>query len=270
MSIRMFGKLLIYSDLDGTLLDERYSFTDALPALDEIKKRKIPLVFCTSKTRAEIEFFMNRMDLDEPFISENGGAVFIPEGYFHDINFDRIVDGYCIIELGTAYEVIRKILREIQSDSGCSIRGFGDMTVEEVMDNTGLDREMASLSKKREYDEPFVLEGDEGKVLELIEEKGLRHTRGGLFYHALGDNDKGRAVGILTEIFRVNGFSGETVGLGDSFNDFPLLGNVDVPVLVRGRGGNFPDFEAENLIKTDGVGPVGWSEAVLDIIEKSD
>ena len=48
--------LLVFTDLDGTLLDhETYSFELALPAIDVLKEKNIPLIFCTSKTRAEIE-----------------------------------------------------------------------------------------------------------------------------------------------------------------------------------------------------------------------
>jgi len=258
--------LIIYSDLDGTLLDVNYSFHDALPALREVKRRGIPLIFCTSKTRAEIEYFREEMGIGDPFISENGGAVFIPEGYFRDVKFDKMIGGYGVIELGTGYGEIRRVLAEVKRECECEIRGFGDLSVEELMEISGLDRRSAELSKMREYDEPFIMEcsvEERDRVLELIRERGLGYTRGGLFSHLVGDNDKGRAVNVLTETFRRNGFGGWTVGLGDSCNDFPLLENVDVPVLVRKPGGGFADFMREDLVKTEGVGPVGWNQAVL-------
>lgn len=53
----MRAPLIILPDLDGTLLDPRhaYSFQEALPALKAINHRHIPLILCSSKTRAEIE-----------------------------------------------------------------------------------------------------------------------------------------------------------------------------------------------------------------------
>ena len=49
---------LIFTDLDGTLLDYKtYSYKKASKALSLIKKDKIPLIFCTSKTKAEIEYY---------------------------------------------------------------------------------------------------------------------------------------------------------------------------------------------------------------------
>ena len=50
-------KFVIYTDLDGTLLDHvTYTFHPALDALELIEKKKIPLIISTSKTRPEIEF----------------------------------------------------------------------------------------------------------------------------------------------------------------------------------------------------------------------
>ena len=47
---------IIFSDLDGTLLDQAdYSFAAAKPALGMLRTRGIPLVLCSSKTRVEIE-----------------------------------------------------------------------------------------------------------------------------------------------------------------------------------------------------------------------
>lgn len=268
-SEKVKGKLVIFTDLDGTLLDEQYSFSDALDAIAEIKRRRIPLIICSSKTRAEIEFYMKELKLNEPFISENGGGIFIPAGYFSKLAADKKIGKYYVIELGTPYKELRKILKEVQEITGFKIRGFGDMSVEDIIKLTKLNKRFAELSKKREYDEPFVIESSENaeKILKIIEEKGFKCVRGGLFYHLIRGNDKGKAVKILTEIFKENGFSGLTVGLGDSYNDIPMLENVDIPVLIKRRDG-FIDFHKENLIKSSYIGPKGWNEVILQILEK--
>jgi len=76
-------QLVVFSDLDGTLLDhDTYSFDDARPALERLGHAGVPLVLCTSKTRAEVEPLREALDNDSPFIVENGGAIMIPDGYF--------------------------------------------------------------------------------------------------------------------------------------------------------------------------------------------
>ena len=74
---------VIFTDLDGTLLDrETYTWEAARPALDRVKRQGIPWVLVTSKTRGEVEFWRRCLGNEHPFIVENGGAVFVPAGYF--------------------------------------------------------------------------------------------------------------------------------------------------------------------------------------------
>ena len=50
----MVGRFVIFTDLDGSMLDaETYSFQAARPALQKLKKKQVPIILCTSKTRAE-------------------------------------------------------------------------------------------------------------------------------------------------------------------------------------------------------------------------
>ena len=75
-------RLAIFTDLDGTLLDhDTYEWSPARPMLDRIREEGWPLVFVTSKTRAEVEGLRTEMEVDEPFIVENGAAAFFPPRY---------------------------------------------------------------------------------------------------------------------------------------------------------------------------------------------
>jgi mannosyl-3-phosphoglycerate phosphatase len=54
-----------------------------------------------------------------------------------------------------------------------------------------------------------------------------------------------------------------TVGLGDSFNDLPLLQVVDQPVLIMQENGSYDmRVNMPNLFRTHKAGPAGWNEAV--------
>jgi len=73
---------VVFTDLDGTLLDHSsYSFEAARPALEGLRARRIPVVPCTSKTRAEVEEIRTRLRNRDPFVVENGGAALIPAGW---------------------------------------------------------------------------------------------------------------------------------------------------------------------------------------------
>ena len=113
-------KPIIFTDLDGTLLDRNtYSFEPALPALDLIKQKGIPLILTSSKTRAEMEFYKKQLEINHPFISENGGAVFIPKGYFSfPFPYNRESDEYSVLEFGTFYPKIVEVLNSIKKETG--------------------------------------------------------------------------------------------------------------------------------------------------------
>ena len=264
---------------------DNYSFEEALPALEKIKKRKIPLILCSSKTKAELELYQKKLKIKGPFISENGGAIFIPPAYFNMVSLSnhRQIPGelkkkgkYLVLELGTPYPQIRRKFLKVSKELNLKAVGFGDLKAEEISSLLNLSKAEAKLAKKREYDEPFYfLKKTKKEKIKLAEKEfnksGLGLTTGGKLFHLTGGNDKGKAVKLLTQIYRSNwGNDLLTIGLGDSSNDLPLLESVDIPVLVRKKGNSYEQHILNKLkvYKASGIGPRGWNQAVLDLIEK--
>ena len=266
-------KPVIFTDLDGTLLDlETYSYDGALPSIEHLRSQEVPIIFCSAKTRAEQEAYRKELQVNDPFIVENGGAVFISQGYFpFDFEYHKAKDGYQVIELGIPYHRIREILAQIRDDTGLNFRGFGDMSAEEVASLTNLDLGAAQRAKAKEYDETLNLEGipDEiNKVLNAIRKMGLNYTSGGRYYDVTGPNDKGKATRILIDLFRSKLGQLETIAIGDSPNDLPMLSAVDIPVLVQKPGGIWEEIDIPHLHRVEGIGPEGWARAVEEIIEQ--
>ena len=180
---------LIATDLDGTLLDaETYSFRPAADALSEIADRWIPLVIISSKTAAEIEWIRQDLKNQHPFISENGGGIFIPEGYFpFPVSYTRKVDNYLIVDIGVPYTRLTAFLDGITGKYSLPVRGFHALTVEEISRLAGLSIDEAVRAKERGYDEPFLFYGDGAQwcVLEkAVTAEGLGLTRGGRFHQS--------------------------------------------------------------------------------------
>jgi mannosyl-3-phosphoglycerate phosphatase len=267
-------RLVIFTDLDGTLLDrESYSHQKAQKALTNAQRRGIPVVFCSSKTRAEQVEHRRRLGVEDPFIVEDGGAIVFEDDYFaDDISYDRKVDGFQVIELGVPYAVIRRVLQLVRSETGVGLKGYGDMTDAEVAEVTGLDREAAALAKNREYQETIVSSLNSEKldaVTDLLSQHGLRLTRGGRFFAVSGPHDKGRAIDILTTFYRRKYGSVRTIGIGDSHNDRSMLNAVDVPVLVQKGPTVWEEIKTPNLIRVSGVGPEGWGRFVTDYLTRA-
>lgn len=270
----MAQRVIVFTDLDGTLLDlATRSFTPAKPAIKQLLQRKIPLILCSAKTRVEMSVCRKALGVPDPFIVENGGAVYIPEGYF-SFEFEHqreTSDGFWVIELGLPYSEIRKRLEKIRRELGIDFQGFGDLSPEEIAELTGLSLEEAHQAKDREYDETLILNhlkaNEIEKVLQAIEREGLRWTHGGVFYHVMGPHsDKGKAARVLIELYRREHGEIFSIGIGDSRNDEPLLRAVDLPVLVQKPDGSWEELAIPGLKLVEGIGPRGWRRAVEELI----
>lgn len=262
--------LLIFTDLDGTLLDHQtYSLDGAAATLARLRQLSIPLILTSSKTRAEMRKLQGQLGLNEAFISENGGGIFLPPGHaLQKAEVFEQFDGEKGKIFGRSYSYIRQIFATVRD--AYNVRGFGDMSVDEVMQLTGLGRENALLAAKRDFTEPFVFlsEPRPQRLQEEVSGSGLTITRGGRFYHLMGtEQDKGRAVEETTRLFRIgrrNNFL--TVGLGDAPNDYSMLRVVDIPVLLPGPDGSYADMEVPGLRRAPFPGSRGWGITVADIL----
>ncbi len=269
-------RIIIFTDLDGSLLDATtYSFDAAKAALSVIQRLGAALILVSSKTRAEMEPLRLRLNYFHPFIVENGGALCIPKGYFpFPIDDSTANREYEVVAIGESYGTLRAALKQIGQELGSRLQGFGDLSVEEVARLTGLSSADAVLATQREYDEPFVVVGDEiapSRLLKATEARGLQCTRGGRFYHLMGSNDKGiasqRLMGWYRRLTQHDGQGLITIGIGDSLNDLPMLAVVDYPILVQKQDFSYdPDVQLPHLIRADGVGPVGWNRSLMDLL----
>lgn len=260
---------IFFSDLDGTLLHpQTYSYEPAQPALDAVARTGAPLVFCTSKTRAEVEIWRRRLHNQDPFIVENGGAIYIPAGYFGAPVPGAASRGdYEVVEFGTPYVELVETLRSASRESGCEVLGFHDMDAAGISARTLLPARQAAMAKRREYDEPFeILRGGTFDLLNAIESHGKRWTRGDRFYHITGANDKLTAVRCLRALYESAYGTVFTVGIGDGHNDIAFLSSVDLPVIVQSRFAVALKKSIPHGWVTKAPGPHGWNEAVTQIV----
>jgi mannosyl-3-phosphoglycerate phosphatase len=276
--IDMNSQFIVFTDLDGTLLDYyTYSFEASIEGIELLKSHRIPLIFCTSKSYAEVIYFREKTGNTSPFIVENGGAIYLPPEQFEQ--FNRLkplkqhehVDGYSALELGASYDRIRQVFKEMKKEFHDKLTGFGDMSVGEVSRYLNLEPSLAAMAKVRRHDEPFILK--DPSLLESIkqfsQQNGLKIYPGTRFYHLMGNTDKGVAVKELVSLYRTVYLAITAAAIGEGKNDEPMFRQVDMPFLVKKPDNSFTDVALNHIIKIDGIGPYGFTLAVKALLAEA-
>ena len=266
--------LVVITDLDGTLLDqETYQYESALPAIRELSRLQIPLVLCSSKTQSEIVPLWRELKGKDPFITENGGAIYFPLRYFpFQIPRAERKEAFEMIGLGTEIVLLRKCLTETARQCGVQVQPLSLAEPGFFARLTGLTLVQAELALRRQYDEPFLVkEGDPEQLFAVLTANGLTVSHGDRFFHLTENHDKGKAVRLLLDLYGKVNPEVKSIGLGNSGNDLSLLQAVDHPVLVRNPDGRWDSKIKEKLPKircTEEIGPKGWREAVEGVVKE--
>lgn len=266
-------KKVIFTDIDGTLLDSRSPDMNKVKDLIGMTQQNgIHLIFCSSKTEQEQNKIKSQVYLPEPYIVENGAAIIIPVNYFKNTNltYSKISQNNYIIETGGSAIKIRSLLKKIKDHHAIDFKGVSDLTVAELSNITKLSQDYARRMMERKYSET-VVQIDTKKFTEftnIIEKEGLKIIPGNQYFDITLGNDKGTAVKILIEAFRKE-FADNVIffAIGDSKNDEPMLSLVDFPMLVQKFDGSWEDLKFDKLNMINGVGPKGW-EIGLDLVLK--
>ena len=223
------SKYWIVTDLDGTLMDENYDISPAKKTLNLLYKLDIPVIPCTSKTASEVRFFMKENHLFDPFIVENGAAVYGSDDN-NSLEWELI--------LGESYNKLRIILFNISKIVNYKLTPLNDLNKNEIFELTGLQDQAIIRALDRKWSVPFLNPPDEifEKVKLICETYNVHVFKGNRMSHLLSSKShKGEAVNRLK--LHLQNKDVKIIGLGDSQNDLPLLEYADISIVIPGNNG---------------------------------
>ncbi|WP_253377812.1 mannosyl-3-phosphoglycerate phosphatase-related protein [unidentified bacterial endosymbiont] len=254
--------LLIFSDLDGSLLDiHTYEWQPAKPWLDKLRELQVPVILASSKTAGEIADIQQELGLEGlPFIAENG-AVIQP-----DVRWELTQRLF----RGMLHKDLLPIIEDIRLQGGYKFTTFDDVDEQVISEWTGLNRNRASLARRQEASVTLIWRDSDEKMAhfeEALALRGLKCLQGARFWHILDRAcAKDLAVNWLVGQYREREARlPTTLGLGDGPNDAPLLDSVDFAVVIMGlnrQGIQLRDDNPNRVYHTRLPGPAGWHEGL--------
>lgn len=265
--------IVVLCDLDDTLFEPHAFAADASTrgAFDPIERKHLAVVFCSSRTRAELELIQRELGVNQPFICENGAAVFVPQGYFgFSVGQARDVAGYEVVEFGKSHGEVVNLLRHTAGRLGIGIVGFSDMSVEAVAIDCGLSLLQARLAKLREYSELFrVIDAKPDaipRMVKALRAAGLDCTVRRRFHHvgAIRRHTGQFLLGLYRRAY------GEvvTVAFGDHESALPLLRYADIPLVVQSGASHqtarlLRGVPGARISIVDSIG--AWADRIVEI-----
>ena len=259
-------KILIFTDLDGSLLDkETFKFDVIKDYFKELVRNGIIIIPNSSKTEAELLDFNEQNNLDLSFIAENGSSIHRLNKIHQNLP-EKIIISRTIDEIRNIYE------ENISLDFENKITHILELEREKQQKILGLPLDKIKLAIKRDHSIPIKFNGTESEKNEftkILKNSGLTIQTGGRIMNVCDNVNKSKAMSKALQLIRKQ-FNDDiiTIGVGDNENDIEMIKQTDYPCLVKNENFDSSLINIDNLIKSDEPSPKGWSDVIKSALQK--
>ena len=252
-------KILIFTDLDGSLLDrDTFKFDEIKDYIRQLISKGIFIIPNTSKTEEEILEFNSDLGSSLPFISENGSSI----NGLNLLNKDLPQE----LILSREKEILLEIFKKTVSPNlQNKCKWLSEMDTRNQSLILGLEHKKLKMALDRKFTLPFIFNGNKNQKKELskiIKNKGLFLQEGGRVIHLTDRVNKAKALKVFVRFYKKNNKNVKTIAVGDNYNDLDMLKTSDFPCLVFNDKFTLDEIPINNLITTNKPSPEGWADVI--------
>jgi mannosyl-3-phosphoglycerate phosphatase family protein len=269
---------ILFTAFEGCLADAQSgSWAAAQVGIDELERRSVPWVIFSGLTRAQLDPIRRKLSHTGPFVSEHGGGLFVPQGYFPvRIEGQERSGNFQLLPLGKPYLEAAAALEELAEEAGVSVVGVSQMSLRELERNTGLSQREAEQFRLRDFEEPFFFAGASEKEIArfvtLAKKRAYYAKPGPTFWSFSSLPDAGEAARRLARLFRASAHKrhqSQIFAIGAGPEDFAMLSAADRGILLPAEDAAEDSGIAEPARRFEHAkdsGPKGWADAVLGVL----
>ncbi len=188
----------------------------------------IPAVWLTSRSRLQFDDARRKHGHTQPFIAEEGCAVYLPEGYFHlrpDSDPSRArkaatvrLGRFTCIPVAEALPAAADALQTLSHDTSVPVVTLRSLSPRELVQNVGLPQREAELARQRDFDDIFFFAGaSDAEVQKFLAEgrnRNLRFRQQGVLWSAAIGPSVQRCIRELAKLYdRALRYHAHTLGI---------------------------------------------------------
>src|SRR5262249_4398371 len=180
-----------------------YSFDQFQAELDQLE---VPCVWLSSHSRLQLDEPRRRAGHTEPFIAEDGCAVYLPEDYFHLKPAKTARLGrFTSIPVAKPQPAAADALESLSEEAELSVVPLRSLRPRELAQNIGLPNHEAELARQRDFDELFFFAGSSEKDVErfkvLATQKKVSVREHGVLYSLAVNRDIRQCIRELGTLY---------------------------------------------------------------------
>ena len=259
-----YKDILIFTDLDGTLLNKKsFYYDEAKELIKNCIRNGVVIIPNSSKTSTELNDFCIEAEILPIYISENGSSI-------HGLNILNSKLKKKIVLSRTKEQILNCFLKNVEYKFQRKCRFVEDLKTSEQIQILGLPKEKLVKALKRNFSIPMIFNGnnEEKKCLKnLIKKLDMKVQDGGRVLNLGDDVSKGKAMSFfIKNLSKITNKNYTVIGVGDNENDISMLDKSDYPCIVK--NGELNINNENNYLFSKNEAPIGWTEVVEKTLNK--